>query len=193
MKATRTLCSLALAALLSGSAAASADELPETFETMLAAIDVVPSRDQLDAAWPDAQSMLIEAALDDAREGYTRQRAITLLSAYPDATTRAALQTLTTHADAEVRRIAGYTLVRGWGAEADADLLATAARLTEDADADVRAYAVRALRWVDAAPAADLLVQLSSDLSDPDRADLARSVLARRAERDTAQGPTVTE
>ena len=166
--------------------AASPTPSPEAlFESFLKAIDVVPaSRADLEQAFPDARARLLAAAGEDARDEWTRTRAIAFLGFYPDAGVRAALVGLAEHRHPEVRKRAVYQLARSFGQPGDAALLALVDRATGDADSRVAEAAVRGLRWVDAAGAKASLERIAaSDRAPKAMRSLARFTLERRAKR----------
>lgn len=152
----------------------------DRFERMLSAIDIVPSRSALDRQWPDAHKRLIQAATNDKRRGYTRNRAISLLSFFPAAGTRKTLRALCSHAAPEVRRIAVYTLGRTFGVPGTAALVKRIATATRDPQSDVRVFAVRALRWVRHPSAQRLLEALTRQRGDKSLRQLAARTLQRR-------------
>lgn len=170
---------IALIVMLGGSALAATPN--PKLDQLLHAIDVVPaSRVDLERQVPDAQAALIAAASDVTRNTYARQRAISFLSFYPDATTLAALDGLTRDGATAIRRAAVYSLGRTYGASSQkvADRIADIAE--RDVELEVRQHAVRALRWVDEPAAATRLQRLA------ERAELktlAHDTLARRAKR----------
>lgn len=149
------------------------------FDTVLLSIDTVPSAEELEARWPDALERMVAAANDPALDGYARDRAITLLSVFDEPQARQALEALCQDDDAEVRRLAVYTLGRGFGVGADARLVADVAALTDDTDEAVREYAVRALRWIDHPNARAVLEGIAS--GNADLSVIATHVLSRRA------------
>lgn len=146
-----------------GTPTAGKDSADEKFEALLNAIDIVPpSRAALDRLFKDAQARLIRAAKNDKRTTYTRLRAITFLSFYPDLTTRGVLDGLTGHTDIHVRRYAYYTAGRAFGSPGDAALVKLMAKGVADTEVDVRTHALRALRWIDHVDAGTLLARLVS-------------------------------
>lgn len=139
------------------SSVASAQSSPDFDRVVLGAIDTVPSRAALDAAYPDARDRLEAAARDKKRSMYARHRAITLLSLYPDTRTRAFLEEQLTDEDPEIRRMAVYTLGRGFGLTPDGALVSTIAHVIETDPGVVAQWAVRSLRWIAAEDAHALL------------------------------------
>ncbi|PIE18183.1 MAG: hypothetical protein CSA66_05015 [Proteobacteria bacterium] len=184
---TSALVALAVALPLlasSAQAAPPAQDLDGRFEAMLRQIDVVPSRYELESVWPDARARLLAAARDDARDQFTRSRALTMLSHYPEPAVRTALVALAAHPDFRVRRVAIYTAARTFGVPGDATLVALvegAAR--EDVAPAVRDHAIRGLRWIDHAEAGRALDRIARDGRDARAAKLARRILDRRAAR----------
>ncbi|MFT7583181.1 MAG: HEAT repeat protein, partial [Myxococcota bacterium] len=133
----------------------------ERFEGLLRAIDTVPTRAQLDHGWPDAKNRLLTAAKNDKRDDYTRLRALTMLSFYPDAPmVRAGLEALSSHPSVEVRRLAVYTMARTFGQPGDKALVAFVEAATKDPEPQVAEHAVRGLRWIDAPAAHEALSRL---------------------------------
>jgi len=152
------------------------------FERVLKGIDTLPTRAQMDRAFPDAHDRLLRAAANDKRDTYTRIRAISFLSMYPEAATRSALETLSGHQDLHVRRYGVYTLARTFGVPGDAELVAVVEKATADKVEDVRTHAVRALRWVNHAAAGTLLDRLAKS-SDSKLAELAKLTARKRLAR----------
>lgn len=172
-----TLCVVSLTLLFSSNALS--QQAPDFDRVVLGAIDTVPTRAQLDATFPDARERLEAAALDEARGTYARQRAITLLSLYPDARTRAFLEALLADGKPEARKIAVYTLGRGFGIAADARLVETITNvIAREQDAVVREWAVRSLRWVAHKDARRALRELAAG-ADPQLAKIAALALRR--------------
>jgi HEAT repeat protein len=162
------------------SATAQRDASDKAFEQMLRAIDTVPTRPAMEKRWPNIQERLLTAAHQETRDTYTRSRAVSLLSFFPDATSRSALKALSVHAQSRIRSISIYTLARTFGVPGDKELLATIeARLT-DAVRDVQAQAIRGLRWVRHPRAATLLSEVSKNATDKMLKRLAEKTLQRR-------------
>ncbi len=166
--------------------AASADEPTDQrsddarFEELLRAIDVVPpDRGALEAIFPDAWARLDRAARQDERDTWSRIRAVSLLSYFPEARTRATLEALAGVADKEVRRQAIYTLGRGFGAVADRALVRFIEARTGDAEPEVAAHAVRSLRFVDH-PEAKLALERIADKGPAGLRTLARTTIDKR-------------
>lgn len=177
-----------LASLLLASSAAA--QQPAPLDGILRAMDVVPTAEQMSAVLPEPVSMLRDAALDTSRSTYERTRAVTLLSVYPGAESRLALNELLNAADEDVRRLALWTLARTFGDTQDPVLAAQIATFFADPSEAIREEAVRAMRWVDHADAAQYLIELRPTAS----ADLVRIIdhtLERRADR-LAAGDQVT-
>ena len=189
---TRCLSMLALLlplALAAVAAAASPPRPPEPpgqdaaavgFDRLLRANDVVPDRAALLRAFPDARDRLLQAAGEVARDPWTRQRAVALLSFFEEPLVRAALAELARDPEAAVRSLAVYTLGRTFGQAADAALVTEVARGTEDPVPDVRDHAIRALGWMDHPDAGAVLRRLAGDHVDPLVRRIARRALARR-------------
>jgi HEAT repeat protein len=156
----------------------------DDFEVLLNAIDQVPdSADGLVKRWPDARERLMAAAQDDARRGWTRLRAISLLSFFPDEGVRLTLDRLGNHSDAEVRRAGLYTLGRTYGVPGDAALVARLRVGIADPNPEVQAHCVRALRWVNHIDALTALEELAKTHANPALRTLAERTLAKRAQR----------
>ena len=176
----KTIQLLLTALLLSASSVAVAEDAPDArFEVVLKALDVIPTRANLDAQFPDAQDRLIASATDESRSLYERQRAISLTSLYPNAKTQNFLTQLTASDDAEMRRIAYYTLGRAFGAIADDALVAVLGKGLSDKNAKVQQYTARALRYVQNERAAELLRGAASS-SDVTLASIAKRALEKR-------------
>lgn len=179
----RTL--LLICALLGGAASAAAaspsEGATQRFEQLLQAIDVTPSRADLDRAWPDARERLLAAAQEATRDDWTRIRATSILALYPDAGVRAALLGLAADPRSKVRSTAIHTAARTFGVPGDAALVAAVEASLADPDPDVREHALRGLRWIDH-PAAERLLSRLAARNDA-AARLARKTLERRATR----------
>lgn len=176
---------LAFVATVANSAVANpgAPTGPDRFDAMLRQIDVVPpDRAALEAAFPDAWQRLDAAARDGGRDTWSRLRAVSLLSFFPEPRTRATLEALSADADKEVRRQAIYTLGRGFGPTADLALVRFIEAHAADRDAAVAEHAVRSLRWVDHPEAALALTRLADKGPATLRA-LAKTTLDKRAAR----------
>ncbi len=174
---------ITLVAVPSIASAGQPDDADARFEALLKHIDVVPDRAGLERVWPDARERLMRAATEDARDQYTRSRALSMLSYFPEPAVRSTLVSLTAHPDVEVRRLAVYTAARTFGVPGDRALVA----LVEDAASDVaprvREHAVRGLRWIDHPAAAAALERLERSHRGERLSDLARRTLDRRARR----------
>lgn len=160
------------------------DDASVRFESLLKGIDAVPpSRDVLVRAWPDAQRRLHAAAAEPGRDAWTRARAISFLSYFPEAETRAQLVALSSDGDPGVRRAALYTLGRTFGVPGDAALVtALHHAATTDVDEEVRVHATRALRWIDHVSAGRALDALSTAEDDAVRL-VAEHAMKRRQRR----------
>ncbi len=171
----------------------------DSFELLLNSIDVVPpSREAFEEAFPGARDRLDAAARDTSRTTWSRIRAISMLSFFPDAKTAETLKLLSVPPasslspdqrlrhpaqDKEIRRHALYTLGRAFGATADAALVRfIAQRVESDPDTTVQEHALRSLRWVDHDEAKVALTRLSNQGPATLR-QLATSTLSRRAAR----------
>jgi HEAT repeat protein len=155
----------------------------DPFELMLRSIDVVPpDRASLEKTFPDAWVKLDAAARDEARDTWTRIRAISMLSYFPEGRTRATLEAVSQSKDPEIRRQAVYTLGRAFGATADAALVRFVASFAKDSVPAVREHAIRSLRWVDAAEAETTLRDLTKQ-GAPELRKLAQVTLEKRLER----------
>src|SRR6056297_3542104 len=69
-------------------------EVAKRVETVLTNYEVVPDRESVEEFIPNAQDEFIDAAKDQAGIIWTRQRAVTLLSLFPDAKSVQALTEL---------------------------------------------------------------------------------------------------
>lgn len=196
--ATRTVGALALlalsAAVATGQTADPHDHAVRApasgLDAALRAIDTLPTRAQLEAAVTNPVAGLADAALDDSRPRYERERAITLLSLFDAAQSRPVLEALAAYDDADIRTMATYTLVRAFQAEVGADWVPHLEEIARTADDREAEYAVRALRWVDAPAADGALARLAA--SGGERGELAATIRQRRLERGapSASGPT---
>lgn len=156
---------------------------PDRFDAMLRQIDVVPAdRAALEAAFPDAWARLDAAAREVARDEWSRLRAVSLLSFFPEARTRTTLESLAADPDQEIRRQAIYTLGRGFGTNADLALVRFIEARAADRAAEVAEHAVRSLRWVDHPEAALALDRLATKGPATLRT-LAKTTLDKRAAR----------
>lgn len=172
--------SLAPAALAAGAPS----DRDAAFERVLNGFETVPTRVGLERAFPDARARLLAAATDASRrDGWPRQRAITLLNLYRDAGVRAALEGLSGDALPRVRRMAVYTLGRSFGQPGDAKLVETVKAAVADPEPDVRDLAVRALRWIQHPAARATLASLAKSHPDSGVRRLAKVTLERWAKR----------
>ncbi len=182
----RTIGTLFFAATLTLALPAGADE--SALDRMLGNIEAVPTRVQMDRALDNPSAQLRQAAADSNRSVYQRQRAITLLSAYPDASTRAFLEATAadTSLDVELRKLAMYTLGRAFGGNpTDAKLAATVGTYVADGDPKMAAWAVRTLRWISHPDAGAILEKVAAG-SDAN-ARLARRALSKRTDADSSE------
>jgi len=156
------------------------EEVAERVKTVLTNYEVVPDRASLDEFIPNAQSEFIEAAKNPAGVIWTRQRAISLLSLYPDARSMQALSELTGDDNPEIRRMAYYTLGRGFGS-VDADrAVSLLEKGLKDSNQKVREFSVRGLRYV-ASDRAQRLLEAVAQNSNQELASIAKSALKKRA------------
>jgi hypothetical protein len=161
---------------LSLTASAETRHAPQLLE-LLNGIDVVPNAADLTRAAPDPQAALFAVALDASLNLYPRRRAVSLLSAFPDATSEAYLTLVATAvSNARVRYMAVYTYVRGWAERSPRRVTDYAETVLASPLALDREAAVRGLRWV-AGPRALAL------LKDAERVETDRTTRAaiRRA------------
>ncbi len=159
---------------------AQAAPTPDRFETLLRSIDVVPpDRVALEAAFPDAWTRLDAVARDAKRDQWSRLRAVSLLSYFPEARTRTTLEVVAGDTDKEVRRQAIYTLGRGFGASADLALVRFIETKAADPEVDVAEHAVRSLRWVDH-PEAKLALERLKKKGPNQVRELARTTIEKR-------------
>lgn len=166
----------ALAAVAEGSDA--------DFDWMLRSIDTVPpSADALTARWADAEQRLIAAANNASLDRWPRQRAISLLSLFLTDVSRSALEALASSDEVDVRRLAVYTLGRGFGQPGDAGLVTIIQDAVENGPPRVRDHAIRSLRWVDHSAALELLDVLRSTHAESSVRALAERTATKRAAR----------
>jgi hypothetical protein len=155
----------------------------DPFVALVGAMCGAPTRDQLVAAAADAHpaDRLHALALDEAETDWVRQRALSLLSHFPEGATAERLAALTTVGPPAQRALAVYTRARAFGAIDPGLALDGLRPHLGAADARVRDRALRALRWVDHEEAEAALRALAQ--TAPSAADrrLARHVLARRS------------
>jgi HEAT repeat protein len=183
MRRFRLLVGLFVALLILPVASASAarrSEDSESFERMLRSIDIVPRRQSLKKRWPDIVERLIRASRDAKRKGYTRSRAISLLSFFPEARVRTILKRLLRDGSGDVRRIAIYTLARTFGDPGSAKLVDRVAHAIRDKEASVRTFALRSLRWIRHQRAVELLREVAETHKDRGLRRLATTTLKRR-------------
>ncbi len=192
MKRANTMLAVMAAALLMGSlsmvpgarAAVPSKDRDAAFERVLNGFETVPTRAALERAFPDARARLLAAATDATRrDGWPRQRAITLLNLYRDAGVRAALEGLAHDALPRIRRMAVYTLGRSFGHPGDAKLVESVQAAIADPVPDVRDLAVRALRWIEHPAARAALASLVKSHPDPAVRRLAEVTLERWTKR----------
>lgn len=161
-------------------ASAPAPSVEDRFDAMLRSIDIVPpDRAAFEAAFPDAWRRLDAVARDGKRDQWSRIRAVSLLSYFVEARTRATLEALSIDGDKEVRRQAIYTLGRGFGATADLALVRFIEARTADPDTDVAEHALRSLRWVDH-PEAKVVLTRVAEKGPLTLRELARTTGAKR-------------
>lgn len=175
----RTLVFLMLCGASVPAFAQSAEDLTRIAPALLA-IDTVPTRAELDAAFANPTAVLQAAALQTERTVYERKRAISLLSLYPVDDTQVFLASLMSDADPEIRGFAAYTAARTFGAAPNAALVATLELALQDSSVEVKKWALRGLRWV-RAPRADALLAHYASQSDAELARVARSAAKKRA------------
>ena len=183
MRQFRPLVALVVALLILPVASASSartSEDSESFERMLRAIDIVPRGESLKKRWPDIVERLIHASRDEKRKGYTRSRAISLLSFFPELRVRNILQRLLRDTSSDVRRIAIYTLARTFGDPGSASLVDRVAHAIRDSEASVRTFALRSLRWIRHQRAVGLLKEVAEKHKDRGLRRLAATTLKRR-------------
>jgi len=155
-------------------------EIAQRVETVLTNYEVVPDRKSVEEFIPNAQDEFIEAAKNQAGVIWTRQRAVSLLSLFPDARSFSALVDITGDANPEIRRMAYYTLGRGMAAVSPERVVSQLEKGLKDKNQEVREWSVRGLRWVEHENAQRLLESLASS-SDEDLAKLAERALQKRA------------
>jgi HEAT repeat protein len=150
------------------------------FQQLLQTVDTRYSRDEVDAAIPDARERLDSVARDPAALEWPRRRAISLLAMYPDAATRTTLERLAADADESIRAQALMSLAFAFGAAGDEPVVARFVAATQDPSATVRDRAVRALAIAAHPSALQALRGLAMGGQDPQVKALAASLLARR-------------
>ncbi|MEO1271675.1 MAG: HEAT repeat domain-containing protein, partial [Myxococcota bacterium] len=159
-------------------------EVHHTQKESSGAVDVVPTRAQLDANWTHADQRLMQAATDPTRDIWRRARALSLLSFYPTDTTRAfLLRMMDLNVEPRLRQVATYTLGLTFGTPGDPELVAQMVTMTQDPDDKVRRRAVRTLRWIDHPNAEDALKAIAKGSADDELSKLAAYVLQRRHDR----------
>jgi HEAT repeat protein len=171
-----------LITLVAGTSSATAkhDSSGKAFEQMLRSIDTVPTRPSMEKRWPNILDRLLVASHEKKRDTYTRSRAVSLLSFFPNTTTRSALKSLSTNSHSRVRSISIYTLARTFGDPGDDNLLQTIEARFKDSVQDVQAQAIRGLRWVRHPRAVELLTEASKNGTDNMLKRLAEKTLQRR-------------
>lgn len=152
----RVLSFILVALGLSGTASAHDKKLLDA----LSAIDIVPTAEQLRRVVPSPDVALDAVARDPSLSLYLRERAVSLLSAFPTRDVAKRLEALASAPAMPVRlrAMAVYTRVRGFAAVDAQAALAYASPLTQASDLDVRESAIRGLRWV-ALPGADAVLE----------------------------------
>lgn len=171
MKAT--IQSLFFAGAMLCAAQGFAQTAPDFQRDVLRPIDTMPNAAWLDANFEDPQGLLIEAATS-TEDSYERRRAITLLSLYPNARSRAALEKVAVDGDPKARELAVYALGRTYGQVADAKLVSFIAGVASG-EGRTAQWAVRALRWVVHPDAISLLQKLGAE--EGPNAGIARRAL----------------
>lgn len=122
-------------------------------DAVLKAIDVVPTRAQLDKNIENAQERMIQAMNDTKRNDYERQRAITLLSLYPNQKTKdALLEGFRTFANPQLKKYTVYTLARTFGEASDDSIRQAVAQAKTDENIDVRKFAKLAEKYLQPKP-----------------------------------------
>lgn len=156
----------------------------ERFEGLLQAIDVVPaSAAALLQAFPDIRARLESASLDAKRDEWTRQRAISFLSFFPDSASRDVLVRVAADVTPSLRALAIYTLGRTYGPQLTTlppEVLAVLKRGLNDDRVEVQERTVRALRWV-TDPQAENLLKLAMQRAP--LKTLAAATLSKRTAR----------
>lgn len=118
-------------------------------DEVLKAIDVVPTRAQLDHNLKNAQERIIHAMNDTKRNEYERQRAITLLSLYPNQKTKdALLEGFRTFENPQLKKYTIYTLARTFGEASDDSIRQAIAQAKNDESLDVRKFAKLAEKYL---------------------------------------------
>lgn len=127
--------------------------------SMLSAIDLVPTADQLRRVVTSPDVALDAVARDASLSPYLRERAISLFSVSPTRDVAKRLEALASAPalPARLRAMAVYTRVRGFAAVDAQAALAYATTLSRASDLDAREAAIRGLRWI-ALPGADAVL-----------------------------------
>lgn len=140
----------------------------------------VPSVEALLDAAPDAAERLYAIALDETRSEYVRERAVSLLSGFPDEETEVHLAVLMEVGPARQRAIALYVYARTFGAVAPDLVLARVVPRLDATEPRLRDLAIRALAWVED-PAARIVLERFERETPRDRdRRVARHALLRR-------------
>ena len=148
---------LASVAIAQDDSKAPSSQASQKFDLLLKSIDTIPTRAELDQNYVDAQGLLIAGMNDANRTEYERQRALTLLSFYPNGQTRQAL-TLVFKNDPndQLRKYALYTLARSFGETADRSLVELVGQGLQDESDDVRKFARLSVKYLKHPAAAQL-------------------------------------
>lgn len=176
----RALSFILVALGLSGAASAHDKKLLDA----LSAIDIVPTAEQLRRVVSSPEAALDAVAKDASLSLYLRERAISLLSAFPTNDVAKRLEALASApaVPARLKAMAVYTRVRGFAVVDAKAALAYATTLTGASDLETREAAIRGLRWV-ALPGADIVLEkaLAAETHPPLQAAI-RHVQRARAE-----------
>ncbi len=151
---------------------------------VLSAIDIVPTGDQLRRVVRSPEAALDAVARDASLSLYQRERAISLLSAFPTRDVARRLETLASASslNSRLQAMAVYTRVRGFAGTDPRGALAFATRSTRASNLEERESAIRGLRWI-ALPEADAALEkaLAAETHAPLKATIEHVQRARAA------------
>jgi len=183
------LYTLALILLASPAMAERADHDAALLQ-LLAGIDTLPTRADLERVADDPQLALVKVALDHTMPLYERRRATSLLSFFPDAASEAYLTLIAaTSAAPRVRWMAVYTYVRRFGELKPDRVVGYARDVLKSPIPTDREAAARGLRWVPSEKATAVLesaARLESDVKVA--AAIKQALEQRRAKPSKATG-----
>lgn len=150
------------------------------FEHMVRGIDLLPTRQQMEDRWPDAEQRLIDVATDSEATPFERLRATSMLANFVGPTAERALLEVTADDNEDLRAIAYYTLGRFFlTADGDALFDHLLQGLNDDATA-VQADILRSFRWTDHPGTLEVLQRYAGDEQQSTLQSIARRALDRR-------------